>query len=291
MNTLVIGKTQDAWSAVILQNCPAIAGHKILLLPNHLGQMLLTLPARALGYRVIWLADNNELAKLYANFAKLLSKLVAHIITPNQAVEVRYLKIGVPSSKIKTIYPPVRLPDKIMFPPIANFTIGCDARVEISNGLGTLLKAVALGRDILGDIKLIIAGPIKNRSQIEWSCRSLGLAGRVQFTPGESDLWLEECHVYVLPTNEVKTIPLSLLQAMGLGRAVIATDKLEHKEFIKDQERGFLIEPNNAEILSQAIINLARNKELLAKFGEANHRFMAERQVTMAALYRQLLES
>ncbi len=287
MKTLVIGSAQDAWAKIILKNWPATAGHKILLLPSKPGQILLTLPGRALGYRVIWLADNNEVAKIYGK----LAKLAKFIITPNQAAEVRYLKIGVPSAKIKTIYPAVRVPEKIIFPPIESFVIACDSRVAINNGLGTLLKATALAKDILGNIKLIIAGPIKNRSQIEWSCRSLGLGGRVQFAPGESDVWLEECHVYILPNAKVRTLPISFLQAMGLGRAVIATNKLEHKEFIKDKERGLLIEPNNAEVLSQAIITLARDKELLARLGEANHRFMGERQMMMAEFYRQILEN
>ncbi len=285
MSILVIGKTQDAWSKIILKNCPAARAHKILLLPNKLGQVLLSLPGRILGYRVVWLSDNNALAKIHAH----LAKLAKYIITPNQAAEVRFLKIGVPSAKIKTIYPTVRVPERIMFPPVENFTLACDSRVEINNGLGTLLKATALSKDILGSIKLIIGGPIKNRAQIEWSCRSLGLGGRVQFAPGESDVWLEEVHAYILPHAEVGTLPLSLLQAMGLGRAVIATNKLEHKEFIKNKERGLLIEPNNAEVLSQAIITLARDKELLARLGEANRNFMAERQVVMAEIYRQIL--
>lgn len=287
MSTLVVGKTQDQWAKIILKNWPMDSGHKVLLLPNKLGQMFLTLPGRALGYRVIWLADNNEVSKTYGK----LTKLAKYIITPNQAAEVRYLKIGVASVKIKTIYPTVRLPEKIIFPPIASFVIACDSRVAINNGLGTLLKAAALAKDILGNIKLIIAGPLTNRSQIEWSCRSLGLAGRVQFAPGESDIWLEDVHVYILPNAAVTTLPLSLLQAMGLGRAVIATDKLEHKEFIKDKERGLLIAPNNAEVLSQAIITLARDKELLARLGEANHRFIAERQRAIADLYHQIFES
>lgn len=287
MSILVIGKTQDPWSKNILQNCPPNAGRKILLLPSRFGQMLLTLPGKIFGYRVIWLADNNDVPKIYAR----LAKLAKYIITPNQAAEVRYLKIGVPSAKIKTIYPAVRLSEKIIFPPIASFTIACDSRVDINNGLGTLLKATALAKDILGNIKLIIAGPIKNRSQIEWSCRSLGLGGRVQFAPGENDIWIEEVHAYIIPTATAATLPIFLLQAMGLGRAVIATDKLEHKEFIKDKERGLLIEPNNAEVLSQAIITLARDKELLARLGEANHRFIGERQIAMANLYREILEN
>lgn len=285
MSILVIGKTQDAWSKNILQNCPAVAGHKILLLPNSLGQLLLSLPGKILGYRVIWLGDNNEVSKISGQLASFAN----HIITPNQAAEVRYLKISVASSKITTIYPTVRLAETIIFPPIQSFVIACDSRIEIDNGLGTLLKAAALAKDILGNIKLIIAGPIANRSQIEWSCRSLGLGGRVQFAPGESDIWLDEVHAYILPQAEVKILPLSLLQAMGLGRAIIATDKLEHKEFIKDKERGLLIVPNNAEILSQAIITLARDKELLARIGEANHRFIRERQTAMADVYRQIL--
>ncbi|MDP1709491.1 MAG: glycosyltransferase family 4 protein [Candidatus Komeilibacteria bacterium] len=298
MSTISIGRTNDSWQLAILKHWPEplaasglflnlatlgglllyqrVRGQQRLLLPTLSAQILLTLPGRLFGYRVIWLINNQTIPKILKSLVKLLARPTKYIVAPNQAAEVEYLKIGIPSEKIKTIYPPCRRPEKIIFPYIEPFTLSCDSIVEIANGLGTLLRALGLARDILGNIKLIIAGPIHNRAQIEWSAKTLGLGGSLQFSPGNSDLWLAECHAYILPTADQTIVPISLLQAMALGRAIITTDKLEHKEFVEHEKRALLVSSGQAEELSQAIIRLARDAQLLASLGEENYRFASE---------------
>lgn len=298
MNTLSIGHTNDAWQLTILKNWPEpltvsnlilnlitlgstllyhrFFGKKKLILSTLNAQIFLTLTGRLFGYQIIWLINNQPVPNFLKPLIKLLAKQVKYIIAPNQAAEVYYLKIGIVSEKIKIIYPPQNLTTKNIFPHTKSFVICCDAALKISNGLGTLLRALSLTRDILGNIKLIIAGPVSNRAQIEWSGKTLGLNGCLQFSPGTSDLWIKDSHVYILPTADEIILPISLIQAMALGRAIITTEKLEHKEFVEHEKRALLVPLGQAEELSQAIIRLARDNELMTSLGAANYQFATE---------------
>ena len=152
-----------------------------------------------------------------------------------------------------------------------------DASIEAEEGLGTLLRAASLARDILGNIKLILGGSLAGKSHLDWSTKQLNLNGCVQLAPGESDLWLEEAQIYVLPATSDKAVPFSLAQAMFLGKTLIASDRPSHKEFIEHEKTGLLVSSGDAEALSQAIIRLARDPELLARLSQGGYKFAQER--------------
>lgn len=73
--------------------------------------------------------------------------------------------------------------------------------------------------------------------------------------------------IFVLPSYH-ENCPLSLLEAMSSGMAVIATDVGGVSEIIKNGENGLLIK-NSSEELADAIIKLLSDKELRIKMGMA----------------------
>lgn len=76
-----------------------------------------------------------------------------------------------------------------------------------------------------------------------------------------------QCNVYILPSYQ-ETLPVSLAEAMALGKAVIATRLPGVEEMIEDGQSGFLYSKGNVKELSKKIQYLYDNPELIKKAGE-----------------------
>src|SRR5207237_5507984 len=59
---------------------------------------------------------------------------------------------------------------------------------------------------------------------------------------------LNETDVVVLPSRD-ETMPIVILEAMGLGKAVISTNVGGVREWLRDGMNGLLVEPENQEAL------------------------------------------
>lgn len=289
LRTLQIGKPSEPWAKQIINHwltplnhapwwlAAFSLGQRLLLLPDCWSQIFFTIPGRIFGYQVVWLTDSRKFSPALGRIIKNTARWSHSILAPNQAQEVSYLRLGIPSAKIHLLYPPVVTKNSPSYLEPKTLILACDASIEVEEGLGTLLRAASLARDILGNLKLILGGSLSGKAYLDWSAKELNLSGCIQLSPGESDLWLESVQVYILPTTADKAVPPSLAQAMAAGKALIASDRLNHREFVEPEKNGLLVPENNAEALSQAIIRLARNGELLSKLSQGSYKFAQER--------------
>lgn len=55
--------------------------------------------------------------------------------------------------------------------------------------------------------------------------------------------------------------PLTLIDALSVGKAIVATDVDGNKEIVNDNVTGLLVKPKDSEGLSNAIVQLCNNKE------------------------------
>ena len=69
--------------------------------------------------------------------------------------------------------------------------------------------------------------------------------------------------VFVLPSRW-EGLSLALVEAMGAGRAVVATDVGGNPEVVRDGQTGLLVPPNDAGALADALGALARDRDLRA---------------------------
>jgi glycosyltransferase involved in cell wall biosynthesis len=73
--------------------------------------------------------------------------------------------------------------------------------------------------------------------------------------------------VFVLPSYS-EGLPISILEAMSYGKAIIATDVGGVSEIVRENENGILIEPGNLPQIRQAINRMLDHKDLVKTFGE-----------------------
>lgn len=78
-----------------------------------------------------------------------------------------------------------------------------------------------------------------------------------------------------LSTSRYEGLPYSVIEAMALKKAVVASDADGNRDLVVDGKTGYLIKDENPEIYKEKILNLLDNPELRIEFENAAHqRFM-----------------
>jgi glycosyltransferase involved in cell wall biosynthesis len=121
----------------------------------------------------------------------------------------------------------------------------------------------------------------------------LGLGSRVIFFGDQRDVgaYLAAFDIAVL-TSDTEGCSNFLLEAMALGKPIVATDVGGNRELVYQGESGVLVPPRDGEALAYEIINLLRNPTLARSMGQAGKekvttRFSVE---NMVSQYESLYE-
>jgi glycosyltransferase involved in cell wall biosynthesis len=88
---------------------------------------------------------------------------------------------------------------------------------------------------------------------------------------------LSESHVVCLPSAYGEGIPVCLLEAAAVGRALVATDAPGCREIVRHGWNGLLVPINDPNALATAIDTLVRNADLRKRMGANGRRLVAER--------------
>jgi glycosyltransferase involved in cell wall biosynthesis len=128
------------------------------------------------------------------------------------------------------------------------------------------------------DLRVVMAGDGELRPQIEAHAARAGLApmrlGFLGFRNDVSDL-LDAADL-VVSSSRFEALPTVLLQALGAGRPVVATDVGGVPEVVTEAE-GILVPPADAAALAAAITRLATDSNLQAQLGAAGLRRFSAR--------------
>jgi glycosyltransferase involved in cell wall biosynthesis len=122
-----------------------------------------------------------------------------------------------------------------------------------------------------------IEGKGAYRALMEEYARSLGIASQVRFVGFRSNAvdWVAASDVIVLPSLK-EGLPLSLAEAHGCGKPVVATRVDGIPEIVEHGVTGFLFEPHDIGVMSDAILRLLQDPTLRTRMGAAG-RQRAER--------------
>ena len=70
----------------------------------------------------------------------------------------------------------------------------------------------------------------------------------------EIPIWMNACDIFVLPSLK-ESFGIVQIEAMACGKAVVATINGGSEEIVVNDNLGILVEPKNAEVLAEAIMN------------------------------------
>jgi glycosyltransferase involved in cell wall biosynthesis len=137
--------------------------------------------------------------------------------------------------------------------------LGWAGRMDPAKGVDVLLRALV---SVPGaTLELVGDGP--ERAGLEALARALALDDRVRFTGWTEDMAAayDRFDVFVLPSR-TEAFPLTVLEAMAAGVAVVATDVGSVGEAIVDGTSGLLVRPDDAGALAGALTRVLRDDGL-----------------------------
>jgi glycosyltransferase involved in cell wall biosynthesis len=237
-------------------------------------------------------------AVFYQNAERVLAPTLARMsgvqIHTGEYFAKQVLKWGALEDKIRVIHNGV---DVDMFNPNIEPTIASDVPVILTarrlvkkNGLDYLIRAM---KDVLTvhQCKLIILGSGPEYNNLRDLVSSLGLEDQVDFKgavphdqiPG----YIASADVVVVPSI-IEASSLFMLEAMAMGKAVVATDAGGLPE-VMDKDSGVLVPPMDEKASSKAIVELLHNSELCNRLGK-NARHCVESRFTWEGVTKQLEE-
>lgn len=144
-----------------------------------------------------------------------------------------------------------------------------------AKGIFDLLEVFAENRERWkGRVKLTIGGNGDNDRMIDFiNSRRLGeLVDFAGWVDGEQkERLFAENHVLILPSY-IECLPMTIIEAMGRGMAVISTPVGGIPEMVLPGENGILFKPGDLKAMSAAIDCYLLNDELIRRHGDAGLR-------------------
>jgi glycosyltransferase involved in cell wall biosynthesis len=198
------------------------------------------------------------------------------LISPSRALAHVYRSAGFAADRIAVqsngIDPGSAAPPRDREPlPVRFLTL---AHLGEHKGISDLLHAASLlarRRELDGRWRLDIAGEgalrtaIEKRIEEERLGDAVHLLGRI--APTEVLDRLTDTHVVMLPSRWPENEPVSLLEGMAAGCALIATDIGGNPELVDDGISGFLVPPSDPAALAAAMARYIADPELAARHG------------------------
>lgn len=154
----------------------------------------------------------------------------------------------------------------------------CVGRQSAEKGIDVLIAAFAYVRERLPDVSLTLVGVGPQQEANERLVAELGLAERVAFVgllpnPAPS---LAAADVVVLPSRR-EGLPVAALEALALGRPLVATEVGGTPEVVKDGETGWLVPPEDPAALAHALVEAASDEPEARRRAAAGARLVRER--------------
>src|SRR6266536_2128589 len=140
------------------------------------------------------------------------------------------------------------------------------ARLDKQKGHRYLLHAASL----VPKAVFVLVGDGPERASLEAQARALGLSDRVTFLGYRDDVGdlLTTCDLFVLPSL-FEGLPLSVLEAMAAGKAVVATAIGGTDEAVDQGHTGLLVPPGDPVALAAAIEKVLSNPKLARRLAAA----------------------
>jgi glycosyltransferase involved in cell wall biosynthesis len=116
-------------------------------------------------------------------------------------------------------------------------------------------------------IHLYIAGNVPQNHNIRQMARDLKIDKKIIFTghlmPQKYHRLLNSVDILLLPSKN-EGLPISLLEAMAMGKSIIASNRGGIPEIIIDKRNGILVEPISDEV-TDAILYIYKNNDFKKK--------------------------
>jgi len=249
--------------------------------------------------------DNPKYDKFFY-IERISSCLVDRYVAVSNAVKNKYIKMAkIKPKKIVTIYNGIDLKkfqlseDKIITRKklglsIDDTIIGYAAKMRPERNHLALIKSIAILEKKYPKIKLLLAGDGPEKNNLMQLSEKLGIADNVTFLGQRNDIpqILNSLDIFISP-SQYEGMSVAILEAMGIGLPIIASDIEPNRELIEENKDGILVDQNQPSLIAEKIKLLLDNPIIIKKLAiAAKHKiklFSLEKTVSeLDKLYKQI---
>ncbi len=190
-------------------------------------------------------------------------------------------------------------PSTVHRPPSV-FTLFCNRSWETRYGVDVLARAFVKVAQQNENVDLILLGGGSQGRHLRQILQSGGTLDRVTFggQVSQTDLprWYHMADLYISPSH-VDGSSVSLMEALACGLPCLVSDIPANKEWVFENENGWLFRDGDADHLAEKILAAISQREKLPQIGESSRRsaeMRADWKKNAAALmnvYRSLIKS
>lgn len=168
---------------------------------------------------------------------------------------------------------------------------GMAARMIPEKGVADTIRACADLRDRHLPFRLRLAGAGSHQFEFERLAKDLDLGEQVEFMGLVRDIlgFYAGLDVLVLPSRSTEGIPISVLEAMAVGRPVVVTSSSGIPEAVRDGQEGFVVPPGDVAALADALARLVADAGLRRDMG-ARAKARIERNFSAEDMVRSILQ-
>lgn len=147
--------------------------------------------------------------------------------------------------------------------------IGCIGRLVKQKGHIYLIQAARKVLEKFPKVKFLIIGKGKLEKNLKKLAQNSNLNSNIIFTGFRKDVYsiIDKLSLVVMPSLW-EGFGLIFLEAMAMGKPIVATDVGGIPEVIENKETGILVSARNPEALAEAIICLLKDNSLAKRMGE-----------------------
>jgi glycosyltransferase involved in cell wall biosynthesis len=283
----------SGWGRLVPLFLKLLAKHKIQIVHTHGSQDSWTasLAGRISSYRPVIVRTRHKSTPVSVSFRHdVLYRFLPHVVTTTGEAVRRQLidqnrlnpdavisiPTGVDMKRFQSWSSDVAL-KKGLGIQVGQPVVGTVSFLRPEKGLDVLIDAVSLLQKEFSRVCCLIVGTGEERQKLLEQIRQKKLDGAVVFAGFREDIpeLLNAMDVFVLPSFE-EGMPQSLLQALAMERAVVASAVGGVPEIVQDGQTGFLVYPRDPVALAEKVGMLLRNPDQGKVLGQAGRRFMKQ---------------
>ncbi len=228
---------------------------------------------------------------IYRYFEDRLTRFASAVV-PNSEAGRRYVRSrGIAREKVRVIYNGVA-PERVSTSLAErqalrseygvldeSWLIGIVASLTPAKDHASFLQAASIVRAEVPGTKFMLVGDGPLYNDLQRRARVLGLNGSVIFAGHQVRIapFIGAMDIAVLSSCDHEGCSNFLLEAMGLGRPIIATDVGGNEELFPFGEAGLIVPPSNPLILAHAILEVMRHPDATERMQRRSREIFRER--------------
>jgi len=217
--------------------------------------------------------------RLYQRWEARIMRSLPAVVAVSRAKAEQLRRRGVPEALIRVIPNSVSMPPVGGALPAPRIALGVSAETPLVGYLGrlapikgvdVLMQAFARVRRECDTARLVVAGDGPARGELGELAASLGIADAVDWMGfvDDTETVYAACDVVALPSRD-EGLPMTLLEAMGYARAVVAADVGGVGEVVQDGVNGRLVPSEDPDRLAAVLVELLLDGPQRARLGRA----------------------